>query len=346
MAATASENEIDLSGGVNESAMQRGTNRVRKSISEISPTSVPKRHALENFPKSNQKTLGKANKLPVVTKEDEYNVIVTGVKDTGLCGKYWSDMENLPPRRRSTLSKPAHEVAHGPANIACKFCGPHHLKRNGREKRNINAEKESNMCPNKKSSNANKNEPDNNSSSSLSVTTITNIKEDTAQTSMKITETDKQGEKDHEISSKATISIGEQIHTSKNVSCVVNTNSQREIVAKCFAPYDDNSWTSIEQSKGEPLQYAQVLNPPCHIVSMLKLKGYQSMRARNIKSTMIFHVLNGQASIIISNTQYSAQKGDSFYILPKQIYQLKNLVDEETVFSVIQFRFDEEMKTV
>merc|ERR1712203_854232 len=32
--------------------------------------------------------------------EDEYVIVVQGV-ETGLCGKYWGDLDNLPSRRRS-----------------------------------------------------------------------------------------------------------------------------------------------------------------------------------------------------------------------------------------------------
>ena len=37
----------------------------------------------------------------VVKKGDEeYHIIVSGVKDTGLCGKYWTDLESLPSKRK------------------------------------------------------------------------------------------------------------------------------------------------------------------------------------------------------------------------------------------------------
>jgi hypothetical protein len=39
--------------------------------------------------------------MPVVKKgDDEYHVIFSGVKDTGLCGKYWADMNQLPTKRQ------------------------------------------------------------------------------------------------------------------------------------------------------------------------------------------------------------------------------------------------------
>ena len=53
-----------------------------------------------------------------------------------------------------------------------------------------------------------------------------------------------QGDKDHEkINKTPTISISEQNGTtpaSRNVSCIAETNSQREVVVECFAPYDDH----------------------------------------------------------------------------------------------------------
>jgi hypothetical protein len=33
--------------------------------------------------------------------EDEYMIVVSGVKDTGLCGGYWGNTDNLSSRRRS-----------------------------------------------------------------------------------------------------------------------------------------------------------------------------------------------------------------------------------------------------
>lgn len=52
---------------------------------------------------------------PIVKKGDtEYAIVVTGVKDTGLCGKYWSDIDNLPRKRRCTLNEPKPEVVPSP----------------------------------------------------------------------------------------------------------------------------------------------------------------------------------------------------------------------------------------
>ena len=52
------------------------------------------------------------------------------------------------------------------------------------------------------------------------------------------------GDKDHEtVNNAPTKSIGELnggTSVSRNVSCVADTKSEREVVVECFAPYDDH----------------------------------------------------------------------------------------------------------
>merc|ERR1719342_1561802 len=77
--------------------------RGRKSISVISPAVVKARPSDADLPKFDPEKFKPGYTPPVVKKGDEeYNIIVSGVKDTGLCGKYWSDMDSLPSRRRRT----------------------------------------------------------------------------------------------------------------------------------------------------------------------------------------------------------------------------------------------------
>ena len=68
--------------------------------------------------------------------------------------------------------------------------------------------------------------------------------------SLKIADTGEQGDKDHELSKKTPISVGEQnggTQASRNVSCVADTNSQREVVVECFAPYEFKVATTFIQ---------------------------------------------------------------------------------------------------
>ena len=58
---------------------------------------------------------------PVIRKgDDEYAVIVSGVKDTGLSGKYWSsDGVELPRRRRAcTMNERKPEVVQSPGKYS------------------------------------------------------------------------------------------------------------------------------------------------------------------------------------------------------------------------------------
>ena len=59
-----------------------------------------------------------AAKPPAIVKkgDEEYMVVVSGV-DTGLSGKYWADMEALPPRRSRKSVQQAKEVKY--------FCNQH-----------------------------------------------------------------------------------------------------------------------------------------------------------------------------------------------------------------------------
>ena len=80
--------------------LQRG----RKSISVVSPATKPSDKDLPPFD-PNAFTPGQA---PPVVKagDEEYMIIPSGVKDTGLSGKYWADMAELPARRRRSQLTP------------------------------------------------------------------------------------------------------------------------------------------------------------------------------------------------------------------------------------------------
>ena len=71
-------------------------NRVSKSKHEVSP---PRDETLPEFDPA-KFTPGYVPKT-VSKGEDEYMIVVSGVKDTGLCGGYWGNTENLGSRRRS-----------------------------------------------------------------------------------------------------------------------------------------------------------------------------------------------------------------------------------------------------
>jgi hypothetical protein len=320
--------------------MQKAGNRGRKSISVISPASVPKRkHLDEDLPQFDPKSF-KPGYMPRIVKKGphEYVVIVQGVKDTGLCGKYWSDTENLPPRRRynpGVSAKPSKScnVSEGEQPQAAGKGRPSKTSRkqtltpqkmmqdpedegqdeeenyeqakgrrgkrkltdpNNEDKDTQTAEKsqeaiENGVSPTDKQIN---NEPDNVVQMvEQHASPLSGVVEDTTEiksVSSGGTETlSTQGENKESLNkTPATIITSEQTDQTKNgggtsqasrsVSCVADTNTQREVVVECFAPYDDHRWTNIGKNKTDAVQYAKVLRPPYHLVSSLRMKGHST----------------------------------------------------------------------
>ena len=57
-------------------------------------------------------------------------------------------------------------------------------------------------------------------------------------------------------------------------------------------------------------------------------------------------VLEGEITVVLHTTQFNAKKGDSFYIPPKNYYNLINQNAREAELSLIQFQYDGPLPTV
>ena len=60
----------------------------------------------------------------------------------------------------------------------------------------------------------------------------------------------------------------------------------------------------------------------------------------------VFVVLEGEITVVLHTTQFNAKKGDSFYIPPKNYYNLINQNAREAELSLIQFQYDGPLPTV
>ena len=60
----------------------------------------------------------------------------------------------------------------------------------------------------------------------------------------------------------------------------------------------------------------------------------------------MFVVLEGEITVVLHTTQFVAKKGDSFYIPPKNYYNLINQKVREAELSLIQFQYDGPLPTV
>lgn len=200
--------------------------------------------------------------------DDEYIVIASGMKDTGLSGKYWSDMENLPARRRCTISPQPPQTSPSPTNTGTKRKAP---------------EKPAEETPSKRGRKKQGEESE----------------ESTPQKSRKNSKND---ENNPELTDNATENLAQENgdqearQPQRNISCLSDTNAtgnqQREVVVECFAPYDDHRWVNIGKEKNgmapDAVQYARALRPPYQLLSFLRIKGNcaKGMGCSN-KNTMV-----------------------------------------------------------
>jgi len=142
----------------------------------------------------------------------------------------------------------------------------------------------------------------------------------------------------------------------RNISCLSDANTaggsaSREVVVECFAPYDDHRWVNIGKEKNgmapDAVQYARALRPPYQLLSFLRIKGNcaKGMGCSN-KNTMVFVVLEGEITVVIHTTQFTAKKGDSFYIPPKNYYNLINNKSREAELSLLQYQYSGPLPSV
>lgn len=380
--------------------------------------------------------------------EDEYMIVVQGVQDTGLCGKYWGDLNNLPSRRRSKLPE-AFKAGESPEPGAAGRRGsvgstgssetPTGTGKRGAKKQDTQAaglksaakkqitkpekvnntqaaaaaaaaessageesgaegaaaapaateametdqtpqpaEEDSAPQPKKRGRKrkvVEATEPDQEKKTKLHEEKIEDVGASAASGGAPADqETAKEGspKKKGGSSSKsspektaaaatatprnvaavsAALAIGAPAGQQRSVSCVADTSTQKEVVVECFAPYDDHRWVNIGKERDgmtpDAVQYARALRPPYHLLSFLRIKGHSTKgMSCTDKNTMVFVVLEGEITVILHTTQFNAKKGDSFYIPPKNYYNLINQKAREAELSLIQFQYDGPLPTV
>ncbi|XP_040578587.1 uncharacterized protein [Lepeophtheirus salmonis] len=319
----------------------------------------------------------------IVKKGDaEYVVVVTGVKDTGLCGKYWSDIDNLPSRRRGRVNDDQNQskkitddnsIITPSKKISSRkgFAAHEEIKRNKNQDLSIASKRKlflksevkkniDNEFPSVKKSKVEASLKQNKHDTSED--TLHHLKNDKSPSesllksrslvpSVSQTSYDSHTEDDSQVCIISRKLESTSSHHIRSVSCVADTSTQREVVVECFAPYDDHRWVNIGKERDnmtpDSVQYARALRPPYHLLSFLRIKGNSTKgMSCTDKNTMVFVVLEGEISVVLHTTQFNAKKGDSFYIPPKNYYNLINQKVREAELSLIQFQYDGPLPTV
>eukprot|EP00096_Caligus_rogercresseyi_P010951 TRINITY_DN414_c0_g1_i1.p1 TRINITY_DN414_c0_g1~~TRINITY_DN414_c0_g1_i1.p1 ORF type:complete len:876 (-),score=342.27 TRINITY_DN414_c0_g1_i1:817-3444(-) len=295
---------------------------------------------------------------PTVVKkgDSEYVVVVTGVKDTGLCGKYWGNSESLRSKRRLRLSGEEEEesilgdVESSPdllnsSQISTSALETPPAPLAGSGKRGKRTLKESpagvKRLGKRKSGRRSEGEEASSSSSKKAREEETILPDSGGSLEANASAYEPRDKNDKSAD-------GSSI---RSVSCVADTSTQREVTVECFAPYDDHRWVNIGKERDnmapDSVMYARALRPPYHLLSFLRIKGNSTKgMSCTDRNTMVFVVLEGEISVVLHTTQFSASKGDSFYIPPKNYYNLINQKVREAELSLIQFQYDGPLPTV
>jgi len=303
----------------------------------------------------------------VVKGGEEYAIVVSGVKDTGLCGGYWGNSENLGSRRRRKPTESLQCGRNGKPTILLdtdsKQMSEAGIKGDFKESSQLESivDSEQNI---KSRSRRRKNEDISSSARQKKLKSSKKVEkfnedeegEDYAWVNGDSLFEDKRSKDGLMTGGRssavaAALAAGVPAGQQRSVSCVTDDNSQREVVVECFAPYDENRWVNIGKERDgmapDAVQYSRALKPPYHLLSFLRIKGHSTKgMSCTDKNTMVFLVLVGELTVILHTTKFNVKKGDSFYIPPKNYYNIINEKAMEAELSLTQFQYDGPLPTV
>ena len=296
---------------------------------------------------------------------EEYNIVVTGIKDTGLSGSYWSAS---PEGRRKSMNSqsssylplpfcskasvaevkledlqhdttspktPSAKVSRGRASIKgiMRKRKSEAANSNHQEKKLsislVDANKAGELIADAASSHTSAKAAASRASALAATSSTSAAAISTSSSDSKVTSNSGEGSK-----GKCLMEVDDK------------GGKSREVIVECLAPCEDLQWFNVAGDKSanqEPgaVQYARALRPPFHLQSFLHMKGRSakgfSCTGRN---TMVFVVMEGEVTVTIHTTEFMARKGDSFYIPPKNSYNLVNSSVGECKLSIIQYQYE------
>ena len=304
------EEPMDTIEGDAETPKGRRSKKAAEKPAEEEPkvadsTTAPDDTALEFDPE--KFTPGYVPKT-VKKGDEEYTIVVTGVKDTGLCGNYWNVSDSgrrrsRPPetlqmgkeKRRGSVGSVGSETS-GKDSPASKKGAATPVSARSNKKQVTKPEKvepeeveetkttpvgrgrkrKTEETPTSKAKSAKKEVEDDtkefsdyDSGNNETQPLRKRPKKDEGEGSQEASLTSKQ-----QTAVAAALAAGVPGGQQRSVSCVADTNTQKEVVVECFAPYDDHRWVNIGKERDgmapDAVQYARALRPPYHLLSFLR----------------------------------------------------------------------------
>ena len=130
-----------------------------------------------------------------------------------------------------------------------------------------------------------------------------------------------------------------EIRSTKSADIPRQEQVMRQVDVQCVAPYKDNSWHNISRTGEGVVLYCQVLRPPAHLASFIKLQGRGTKGITDTDSnTLVFVVTQGEVTVVINSEQFVASQGDTFYVPPHNTYNLLNTKGNFVELFVVQYK--------
>ena len=240
--------------------------------------------------------------------EDEYVIVVSGVKDTGLCGNYWNVSEggrrrSKPPetlqmgkeKRRGSVGSVGSETSGKDSPVSKKGAATPASAKSGKKQvtkpEKVETEDvEESKTPVGRGRKRKTEETPASKSKSVKKGAEDDTKEfsdydsgnnETQPLRKRPKKEDGEGPEaaaglttKQQSAVAAALAAGVPGGQQRSVSCVADTNTQKEVVVECFAPYDNHRWVNIGKERDgmapDAVQYARALRPPYHLLSFLR----------------------------------------------------------------------------
>merc|ERR1711874_526048 len=144
-----------------------------------------------------------------------------------------------------------------------------------------------------------------------------------------------------------------KIEVAKGVANVVNSEEEsREIMVEIFSSYSSVRWRGLNQDggggggggrggQGVKFEYGRMLRPPYHLVSVLRVRrGADKGDSFTDRNTMVFVVLSGKLKVTVHTSETVVEKGDCFYVPPKNSYNISNVGNAVAELVLVQYQYD------
>ena len=279
---------------------------------------------------------------------EEYNIVYTGVPDTGLCGNYWNLPEGEAGRgkRRSKLRSPSVRRASTPAIGTFTVPHPPQEQSPGEPTSVVQAKEIVPLLrPSVIAKNPQEKFPGKSVATSVTVAmggqeeSTTKAARESRPKKIPANSGDGRGIKRKLADTEDDDDVDDKVTSTARISLQQKSEDD-------FAAYESLKWESLVRPNQlnlgvlpDAVQHAVVLRPPHHLVSLLRINGFNNKGLSHTNSNiMVATMLEGEVIVLLPSKDVTVRKGDSFFIPPKTPYNIMNQSARDAELSLVQYR--------